>query len=72
MPRPLKPCDGRLSELTLALLDKGRDRSRWGIHPCQVCGRGVGVLQVNGKWIPETHWPSVISRAARKISIVVP
>ena len=66
MPKPSKPCEGKLSELTLTLLGKNRDRSRWGTHACQVCGQTVGVLQVNGYWVPERHWPSVIYRTARK------
>jgi hypothetical protein len=59
MPKPSKPCEGKLSDLTRSLLSTNRDREKWGIHPCQVCGQAVGVLQVKGVWVPETHWPSV-------------
>jgi hypothetical protein len=65
MPIPVKPCEGRLSETTKILLRTGRDRAAWGVHSCEICGQMVGVLEVNGDWIPETHWPSV-NYASRK------
>ena len=43
MPTPLKPCRRRkLSDLTRGLLSESRDRTKWGIHPCDVCGPGGG------------------------------
>ena len=60
MPRPSQPCDGRLSPETQKLLRGNRDREKWGIHPCAVCGRLVGVEQSGGLWVPERHWPSIV------------
>ena len=59
MPRPAKPCEGTLSPETQQLLSGSRDRGKWGLHPCAVCGQAVGVEEVGGLWRPERHWPSV-------------
>jgi len=59
MPIPAKPCDGRFSDELQALLSKNRDRVQWANHACEVCGVLVGATQVQGKWVPEQHWPSV-------------
>lgn|GEM_PF-2164085 len=60
MPILTKPCKGKLSEQTRELLRISRDRADWGVHPCETCGQSVGVLEANGDWVPERHWPSVI------------
>jgi len=59
MPIPAKPCEGRFSDEVLAILSGNRDRVQWANHPCEVCGVAVGATQVQGKWVPEQHWPSV-------------
>lgn len=59
MPIPVKPCGGQFSEELQALLTKNREREQWAVHTCQVCGASVGAVQVQGKWVPEQHWPSV-------------
>jgi hypothetical protein len=60
MPRPSKPCDGKLSPETQELLSGSRDREKWGVHHCEVCGQAVGVQEIGGLWLPERHWPSVV------------
>jgi hypothetical protein len=60
MPILTKPCKGKLSEQTLQLLRDMQDRSDWGVFPCELCGHSVGVMSVNGEWVPERHWPSVV------------
>ena len=59
MPIPAKPCEGRFSEEVQAVLKSNRDRAQWANHTCEVCGLSVGAAQVQGKWVPEQHWPSV-------------
>jgi hypothetical protein len=65
MPTPLKPCDGKISDVTQDALRRNRNREQWASHPCEVCGRTVGVELIMGKWQPERHWPSV-AYTARK------
>ena len=60
MPTPAKPCDGRFSDDLQLLLQRNREREQWAVHPCQTCGAKVGAVMVQGKWVPEQHWPSVI------------
>ena len=71
MPKPSQPCDGKLSPETQKLLGGNRDRARWGVYPCAVCGRLVGVEQVSGAWIPERHWPSVVYAPRDKAGRIV-
>jgi hypothetical protein len=59
MPIPAKPCEGRFNEEVQAILKSNRDRAQWANHTCEVCGVAVGAVQVQGKWVPEQHWPSV-------------
>ena len=59
MPIPVKPCDGRFSDDLQEILNRNRNREQWAIHTCEVCGAAVGAMQVQGKWVPEQHWPSV-------------
>lgn len=59
MPIPVKPCDGRFSDDLQAVLTRNRDREQWAVHTCLQCGISVGAVQVQGKWVPEQHWPSV-------------
>jgi hypothetical protein len=59
MPSPAKPCEGRFSEEVLAVLKTNKDRAQWANHTCEVCGLAVGAALVQGKWVPEQHWPSV-------------
>lgn len=59
MPTSVKPCDGQFSEDLQTVLIRNRNREQWAVHPCQVCGASVGAVQVQGKWVPEQHWPSV-------------
>lgn len=56
---PVKPCSGRFSEELQAVLIQNKDRAQWAMHTCEVCGLSVGAVQVQGKWVPEQHWPSV-------------
>jgi len=56
---PAKPCEGRFSDELQELLSKNRDRVQWANHACEVCGVAVGAMLVQGKWVPEQHWPSV-------------
>jgi len=72
MPIPSKPCEGKLSELTLDILRASRNREKWGTHPCQGCGRAVGVVLVKGEWLPETHWPSVTYKPRKEPASRVP
>jgi hypothetical protein len=60
MPTLTKQCKGKLSEQTRLILRDSRDRAEWGLYPCEICGQSVGVLEINGDWVPERHWPSVI------------
>jgi hypothetical protein len=60
MPTLTKQCKGKLSEQTQLILRNSRDRAEWGVYPCEICGQSVGVLEVNGDWVPERHWPSVV------------
>lgn len=59
MSKPLKPCEGMLSEATKHLLRTSRDRPEWGVYSCEICGQAVGVVSAKGDWIPEKHWPSI-------------
>ena len=59
MPIPVKPCDGQFSDELQAVLTRNRYREQWAVHTCEICGAQVGAVQVNGKWVPEQHWPSV-------------
>lgn len=59
MPTPVKPCDGRFSDDLQGLLTRNRDREQWAVYNCLVCGAKVGAVQVQGRWVPEQHWPSV-------------
>ena len=59
MPIPAKPCDGRFRDELQAVLTQNRDRVQWATHACEVCGISVGAVRVQGKWVPEQHWPSV-------------
>ena len=56
---PAKPCEGRLSDEMQVVLSRNVDRAQWANHKCEVCGALVGVVLVQGKWVPEQHWPSV-------------
>lgn len=60
MPIPVKPCDGQFSDDLQEVLTRNRYREQWAVHTCQVCGAAVGAVQVQGRWVPEQHWPSVI------------
>jgi len=60
MPILTKPCKGKLSEETQRLLRSGHNRADWAMYPCEICGQSVGVVEANGKWVLERHWPSVI------------
>ncbi len=66
MPIPLKPCEGLLSEDLQEILNKNRNREQWADYPCLVCGQINGVKLVQGKWEPETHWPTVKYRPRTK------
>ena len=59
MPIPAKPCDGRFSEELQEVLTRNRDRAQWATYTCETCGVAVGAVQVQGRWVPEQHWPSV-------------
>ena len=59
MPVPVKPCEGRFSDDLQELLTRNRAREQWALHACQVCGTLAGAVQVQGKWVPEQHWPTV-------------
>jgi hypothetical protein len=59
MPTPVKPCDGRFKDELQEVLTRNRDRDQWATHACEVCGVVVGAVKVQGKWVPEQHWPSV-------------
>jgi hypothetical protein len=60
MPILTKPCKGKLSEPTKLLLRTRLNRADWGVYPCEVCGQSVGVLETDGDWSLERHWPSVV------------
>ena len=60
MPVLTKPCEGKLSEETQQILSNSRTRAGWGVYPCETCGRTVGVEDINGKWVPEKRWPSIV------------
>jgi hypothetical protein len=60
MPILTKPCKGKLSEATQQLLSSSGARADWGVYPCETCGQSVGVSEVNGSWVAERHWPSVV------------
>jgi hypothetical protein len=68
MPILTKPCKGKLSEQAQLLLRSGQDRADWGLYPCDICGQSVGVVEVNGVWTLERHWPSV-TYSPRKPSV---
>ena len=59
MPIPSKPCLASFSDEVVAALEANRNRERWATFPCQQCGQQVGAVMEKGKWVPETHWPSV-------------
>lgn len=59
MPILTKPCKGKLSEQAKVLLRNSMGRASWGVYPCEICGQSVGVLDGNGDWVLERHWPSV-------------
>jgi hypothetical protein len=59
MPLSVKPCDGRFNDDLQEVLTRNRNREQWAVHTCELCGASVGAVQVQGKWIPEQHWPSV-------------
>lgn len=59
MPTPLKPCDGHFSEELQRILHSNKDRAQWANHPCEVCGLEVSAKHVQGKWVPDSHWPTV-------------
>ena len=54
-----KHCEGRFSDDLQGVLAQNRERAQWAVHHCEVCGAGVGAVQVQGKWVPEEHWPTV-------------
>jgi len=54
-----KPCEGRFGDEVQAILTQNRDRAQWALYTCEVCSARVGAIQVQGKWVPEQHWPSV-------------
>ncbi|HEX3940239.1 MAG TPA: hypothetical protein VHX11_02015 [Acidobacteriaceae bacterium] len=66
MPIPVKPCDGSFSDETIGLLMSNADRAQWHLHPCARCGQQVGARLDKGRWLPETHWPSVPARPPRE------
>ena len=59
MPISAKPCEGRFSDDLQGVLNQNRDRAQWGIYTCESCGARVGAVQIQGKWVPEQHWPTV-------------
>ena len=59
MPIPAKPCGGFFRDELQTVLTQNRDRAQWATYSCEVCGVSVGAVQVQGKWVPEQHWPSV-------------
>jgi hypothetical protein len=67
MPIPAKPCDGRFSDELHVVLTQNKDRAQWAIHTCEVCGVAVGAVQVQGKWVPEQHWPTVKYQARKTV-----
>lgn len=56
----MKPCEGKLNEDLQEILTRNRNREQWGVHTCNLCGASVGAVQVQGRWVPEQHWPSVV------------
>jgi hypothetical protein len=60
MPIITQPCEGKISEGTLQLLRARKDRVDWHVYPCESCGQSVGVLAVNGDWVLDRHWQSVV------------
>jgi len=67
MPRPSKPCDGRFSEGLQAILRQNLSREQWGVHSCDTCGLEVAAKELRGRWVPESHWPSVFCK--RKVDV---
>lgn len=67
MPAIAKPCQGNFTEETVAALLADKDHAQWMMHTCAVCGQQVGAHIEKGKWVPESHWPSVryVPRAKR-------
>jgi hypothetical protein len=59
MPIPAKPCEGRFTDELQSVLTQNTDRAQWATYACEVCGVSVGAIKVQGKWVPEQHWPSV-------------
>lgn len=59
MPAPVRPCSGRFSDELQIVLTRNIDRAQWAMHSCEVCGTAVGAVQVQGRWTPEQHWPTV-------------
>lgn len=65
MPIPSKPCDGKLAVEVQEAVQRNRNREQWASHPCETCGRKVGVELVMGHWVAERHWPSVAYRSRK-------
>jgi hypothetical protein len=72
MPVPVKPCEGAFSEETIKILLSNVDRSQWLLHACVRCGQQVGARLVNGRWVPDVHWPSVPRRPSSRPTKKVP
>lgn len=68
MPIPAKPCDGRFSDELQIVLTQNRNRAQWALYTCEVCGARVGVVQIQGRWVPEQHWPSVKYHARESVT----
>jgi hypothetical protein len=47
---------------------RNRNREQWASHPCETCGRKVGVELVMGNWVPERHWPSIAYRSRKTVA----
>jgi hypothetical protein len=60
MPILTKPCTGKLSEKSKELLRANKNREEWNLYSCEICGQTVGVVPVNGDWVTERHWPTII------------
>lgn len=68
MPTPVKPCEGSFSEETERVLIANIDRAQWLPHPCTDCGSHIGARFEKGRWVPDTHWPSIPARPASRLS----
>ncbi len=67
MPQPVKACEGRLGEKTIAALQTGDSRAHWLTYACELCGQQVGARLEKGRWVPEQHWPSIQYKARTRL-----